>query len=275
MNQTVSVIMSVYKEPVEAVIVSVNSILLQTFKNWELIIVLDCPKNLDVKNYLTNLSNDHKNIHLIENEKNLGLGASLNKAVSAAKGEYCARMDVEDRSFSNRIEKQVSHFNKNKSTDLLFSQWCEVYSNGVTKKREPRSTDVQNIEKNFFIKSILLHPTLVIRTEILKKHNYPDMERPEDWVLFLDLICQGYRFDIVEEILYEYFVDSKKKYQKVRTYSKNLIPHLFSNIPNYYLNLYFWIYFLRIICEYVISRNEYVYLKFSNHLAGIWKKFFK
>ena len=55
MNNLISVIMSVYKEPVDDVARSVESIISQTYDNWELIIVLDCPQNLQVENYVTDL----------------------------------------------------------------------------------------------------------------------------------------------------------------------------------------------------------------------------
>ena len=85
MKTMISVIMSVYREPIQDVVISVESILSQTYQKWEMIIVLDCPKNLEVKKYLTSLSTSFENIHFIENKINLGLGASLNKAISIAK----------------------------------------------------------------------------------------------------------------------------------------------------------------------------------------------
>ena len=275
MKNLISVIMSVYKEPVGDVARSVESIILQTYDNWELIIVLDCPQNLQVENYVAHLSLQYRNISYIKNEANIGLGASLNKAIENVRGEYCARMDAEDYSFAKRFEKQIAYFNKNPGVDLLFTQWQEINSHGLITKKEPKSVDVKNIKKNFFIKSILLHPTLLIRSKILKKHFYPEMARPEDWVLFLSLIRQGFKFDLVEEILYEYVVDNHHKFQKVRNYSSNLLPHLLRNIPNYFMNLYYWIYCIRIIGEFLISRNEYIYAKTSRLSALIWKKIFR
>ncbi len=274
MKILVSVIMSVYKEPVENVAKSVSSIIAQTYTNWEFIIVLDHPNNLIVRDYLVNLSKNHDNIKLIVNKSNIGLGASLNKAVALAKGKYCARMDAEDRSFIDRFEVQLSYLNHNSHVDLLFTQWKELYPDGSTKEVKPASSDVKNIQKNFFIKSILLHPTLMVRTAILKDHSYPEIARPEDWVLFLKLIRLGYNFDVVEKITYEYVVDEKLKYQKVRKYSRNLLPHLAKNVRYYWSNIYFWLYFMRILFEFIISRNHFIYTKTSTLAAIFWKKVF-
>ena len=275
MSDLISVIMSVYKEPIEAVQHSIESVLSQTYKNWELIIVLDCPDNIPVKDYLAQTAEQHKNVFFIENEVNIGLGASLNKAVSLASGVFCARMDAEDFSFKDRFERQVNYILSKPEVDLLFTQWQEIYSDGQIRKRQPVSRDVRHIEKNFFIKSLLLHPTLLTRTEILKKHPYPEMDRPEDWVLFLDLIRFGYKFDLVEDILYTYVVDERQRYHKVRAYSENLLPHLLSNSLHYSMNIYFWLYFARIAVEFLISRNEFVYWKTVKLMSSYWKKVFK
>lgn len=275
MGTLVSIIMSVYQESVDQVKNSIESILSQTYKHWELVVVLDCPNNLLVKKYLTHLSDRHENILIIQNQANIGLGASLNKAVSSANGIFCARMDAEDSSFEDRLEKQMNFILNKPDVDLFFTQWQEIHSNGTVIKREPRSQDVRDIKRNFFIKSLLLHPTLVIRTEVLKKHPYPEIDRPEDWVLFLELIKLGYRFDLLEEILYSYVVDNEKKYQKVRVYSANLLPHLVRNFYHYSTNIYYWLFFSRIIGEFLISRNEYIYLKTSNVASRLWKKIFK
>lgn len=275
MEILVSVIMSVYQEPVNQVKNSIESILSQTYKHWELIVVLDCPDNVSVKKYLMALSDRHKNVFIIENQVNIGLGASLNKAVSRAEGTYCARMDAEDFSFKDRFDQQINYIFSRPEVDLLFTQWQEIFSDGQTRKRQPASRDVRRIEKNFFTKSLLLHPTLLIRTDILKNHPYPEMDRPEDWVLFLDLIRFGYKFDLVEDILYTYVVDERQKYQKVRAYSENLLPHLLRNSLHYSTNIYFWLYFARVALEFVISRNEFIYWQFEKLASSFWKKVFK
>ena len=109
--------------------------------------------------------------------------------------------------------------------DLLFTQWQEIYSDGQIKKRQPLSRDVRHIKKFLYQKSTLAS-YFTHRTDILKHHPYPEMDRPEDWVLFLDLIRFDYKFDLIEDILYTYVVDEHQKYHKVRTYSENLLPHL-------------------------------------------------
>src|SRR3989338_4267706 len=91
---------------------AVESILNQTYENFEFIIVDDASVD-NSWDYLKNL-NDHR-IKLIKNKKNLGLAASLNKALKVAKGNYIARMDADDISLPTRFEEQVNYLQKNPS----------------------------------------------------------------------------------------------------------------------------------------------------------------
>src|SRR3989338_10709157 len=110
----ISVIMSVYNG-MPYLPEAVKSILNQTYKNFEFIIIDDASTDQSTK-YLRFLKD--KRIKLIKNSKNLGLAASLNKALKFAKGEYIARMDADDISLPKRFEKQVKFFKKHPSVDI-------------------------------------------------------------------------------------------------------------------------------------------------------------
>ena len=90
----ISVIMSVYNAE-KYLKEAVDSVLNQTYKNFEFIIVNDCSKDNSLA-ILKEYERDHKNIILINNADNLGLTRNLNLALSIAKGKYVARMDADD-----------------------------------------------------------------------------------------------------------------------------------------------------------------------------------
>ena len=122
-----------------------------------------------------------------------------------------------------------------------------------------------------------MHPTLMARKKILLDHPYPEMDRPEDLVLWLKLIRKGYNFNIVEEPLYLYQIDRiniAQRYSKIRAYSKNLLPHLVRESRHYWSNVYFWLYFHRIIFEYLVSRNILIFKLFHVRAVRIWKVIF-
>ena len=105
----VSIVMSVYKPDLPLLKKSINSILSQTYKNIEVIIVND-GMDSQSEQFLENVVERKTNTFLIKNETNLGLTKSLNIAINSAKGILIARNDADDVSNPHRIEKQVEFF---------------------------------------------------------------------------------------------------------------------------------------------------------------------
>ena len=89
----ISVIMSVYDVKISFLEKSINSILNQTYKRFEFIIVNDNAPN-NIKKYLNKVKEKDNRIKIIENKTNQGLAKSLNKAIKASRGKYIARMDL-------------------------------------------------------------------------------------------------------------------------------------------------------------------------------------
>jgi glycosyltransferase involved in cell wall biosynthesis len=105
-NPKVSVIMSVYNGATYLQ-ESIDSILTQTFKDFEFIIINDCSTDRTETILLDYASHDDR-IVLVNNEQNLGLTRSLNKGLAIATGEYIARQDADDIALSDRFEKQAA-----------------------------------------------------------------------------------------------------------------------------------------------------------------------
>jgi len=88
--------MSVYNEPLDWLKSSIGSILNQTFREFEFIIINDNPARQELRDVLQSYKNQDERIRIIENLENLGLTESLNKGLAEAKGKYIARMDGDD-----------------------------------------------------------------------------------------------------------------------------------------------------------------------------------
>jgi glycosyltransferase involved in cell wall biosynthesis len=273
----ISVLMSIYTESADAINVAVESILKQTFTNFELILVNDNPKSADTQKILDVLSTQDDRIHVLTNDCNRGLGYALNAAIQSSRADIVARMDTEDTSHPERLAKQISFMKTHTDVDLLFTQWIDINECDETVIRQPHKIDFINIRKSFFTKSLLMHPTLIARKEVLLDNPYLEMGRPEDIVLWLQLIRKGYAFDILEEPLYRYRIDRiniVQRYAKIRTYSQNLLPHLVRESRYYWSNIYFWLYFGRILFEYLISRNTLIFNLTHARAARMWKTLF-
>jgi len=160
---TISVIMSVYNDQ-GYLGESVESILNQTFKDFEFIIIDDGSKDKSVKIIKDYIKKD-KRIFLIENKKNIGLTKSLNEGLKKARGKYIARMDVGDVSFPNRLKKQFKFLEENRDVFLNFT--------GVNFVDEDKSVIAQNmplrnideIIKRLKQKNCIAHPSIMFRNE--------------------------------------------------------------------------------------------------------------
>ena len=147
----VSVIMGIYNTA-KSLPDSIESILNQTYKNWELIMCDDCSTDntFEVANFY---AEKYSNIKVIKNEKNMRLAYSLNQCLKEAKGEYIARMDADDISMPFRFEKQVEFLNDNPEFMCVGSTIIPFDENGEKKrKKNKRKTCCTRYEAwcNFF-----------------------------------------------------------------------------------------------------------------------------
>lgn len=163
-NPKISVIMPFYNCE-KYLDYSINSILNQTYKDFEFIIINDASNdNSDniVKKYLYD-----KRIIYIKNEHNVWIVKNLNKWLELAKWEYIARMDADDISLEDRFEKQISFLDKNIEVwivgwtmEIMDENW-NVYS-----KRQYNLTD-EEIRKKLFRYSPFCHATTMYRKKII------------------------------------------------------------------------------------------------------------
>src|ERR1700681_1475187 len=106
---------------------SINSILFQTYSNWELIIINDGSSD-NTENLILNYPD--KRIKYISNDGNKGIIYSLNKGLEKAKGEFIARLDADDVALPFRIEKQVEFLTENTDYAMCGSYFQTIDSNG-------------------------------------------------------------------------------------------------------------------------------------------------
>ena len=99
----ISIVMAVYNEKETELRQSIESILKQSYQNFEFIIVLDNPDNQALAAVLNEYAKEEPRIVLISNEHNLGLAPSLNRGLKASRGDYIARMDADDIAVPERL----------------------------------------------------------------------------------------------------------------------------------------------------------------------------
>ncbi len=215
----ISVIMSTYNERSEELKIAIESILNQTFKNFEFIIILDNPRNNDIKELLVNYQKIDSRVKLIFNEKNIGLAQSLNKGIEIASAPLIARMDADDISFPTRFEEQYEYMNNNKDCGVLGTHTILLYDNteGDENKQASAINKCMCIEKLFLCGNLLAHPTVMFRTDIVKAvGGYRDFKAAQDYDLWLRLIKKGVKFSVIEKPLLYYRIREKSITQSNR-----------------------------------------------------------
>jgi GT2 family glycosyltransferase len=145
---------------------SIESILSQTFSNFEFIIVNDA--STDRTEEVINSYKD-KRIIYIRNETNIGQTKSLNKGIRAARGKYLARMDSDDMAFPQRLSMQVEFMEKNPKIGVVgaWLQSVDERNRLIRKSRYPaKPTLVRLLLLNLLNWPCLTHPTVMMRKEV-------------------------------------------------------------------------------------------------------------
>lgn len=209
MKPDISVIMSVYNGETyleEAV----ESIINQTFKNWELIIINDCSTD-STGEILDNISLKDERIKVHTNEVNLRLPASLNKAVSLSSGKYIARMDADDISLPDRLEKQYKFMEENSDVALSSCRFMTVKNGVYVSGGAGGRCDFEALKALMFVANPILHPGVIAKAEVMKKFNYDTtLTCTEDLELWTRLVIENQKIEILPEYLLIYRLHDKQ-----------------------------------------------------------------
>ena len=180
---------------------SIDSILSQTFTDFELIIINDGSQ--DNTEEVIHAYSD-KRIRYYRNEKNEGLIYTLNRGLDLAQGKYIARMDADDVSLPTRFEKQVKVMEESPNIVVCGTQ---IIPFGVdTAKRfslflPEESEDLKNL---LFIQTCFAHPTVMVRRQVLIDNEVrydADYPHAEDYKMWIDLSLLGEFYNIQEPLL--------------------------------------------------------------------------
>ena len=232
-NPLISVVLSVYNaEPYLAE--AIESILNQTYENFEFIIINDGSTDRSLKIIK---SYDDKRIIFISREKK-GLIASLNEGIQKARGKYIVRMDADDISLAKRFEKQIEFMEKNQDIDLCGTSVTAFGDNIKSNVWKP-SKDNKTIQTQLLFSSPLFHPTVIMRRDVILKYDlfydekFKHAEDFELWSRFakytkisnIQKPLLKYRI-LVDSITREADKDVDQRYQTIKSIFKKYIEKL-------------------------------------------------
>lgn len=218
MSGLVSVLMPVYNTALylrEAM----DSMLCQTFKDFELIVLDDCsPDNAEeiLDAY------DDSRIVRYKGEKNVGLSNVLNVGIGMARGKYIARMDSDDISLPQRLLVQVDYLEKHPDVDLV-SVGMRLF--GAKEGIWIREINSEKVKIEALFHSPLLHASSVWRKDAFEKQGLrfrQEMVPAEDYDLWTRAMLKGLKLVNLPEVLYEYRIhDAQATVQTDKTAAKS------------------------------------------------------
>lgn len=216
-----SVIMCIYNERTDWVIDAIESVLNQTFREFEFIIIIDSPQNYKMIDVITQYMSIDSRIVQIVNKENIGLANSLNKGIKRSKGELIARIDADDVCMKNRFEIQIKYLEERPDVDLLGTNILFIDEDSHELSRKQNVITAPRLIKKFIpYRNVFHHPTWMFRKQILEKI---DGYRPFPFSQDYDFICRCFTKGIVcrnlNDSLVKYRIRSNsisvaKKYQQ-------------------------------------------------------------
>ena len=221
----VSIITSVYNCE-KYIAEMLDSILEQTYKDWELIVFDDASTDNTWDIFL--IYQDQR-IKKYRNKKNHGLTVNLNKALNLAKGEYVARIDGDDVAYPRRLEKQVQYMNEHPDV-VLSGCWMKRF--GSNELILQGAVDWEVLKVSLLFHAIVFHPSFIMRRSILDQDNIKYNEQlkcAQDYDIEYRLSRCG-KIENIAEVLMKYRVHddqvTAKKAEEQKFYAnitRNLI----------------------------------------------------
>lgn len=215
----ISVIMGVYNcKNFAALNRSVDSIISQSYEDWEFLICNDGSDDGLTAKYLDKIKHKDQRIKIISYKENHGLAYALNYALRFAQGKYIARMDDDDISHPNRFDKQVCFLEQNSQYSFVGSNANVFNDTGIWGVLEmPEFPD----KSSFFWNIPFIHPTMMFRKKDLLAvggYSTDDINRRcEDYTLVMDMYSMGYKGYNFQECLLDYFYENgSRKYRPMK-----------------------------------------------------------
>jgi glycosyltransferase involved in cell wall biosynthesis len=260
----VSVVIPTYNTS-NFLIKAIQSVINQTYKNWELIIVDDGSTDQTRQIVEEFQKKDSRIKYFFQNNK--GQGAARNLGIKNANGVYIAFLDSDDEFFENKLERVMSYFVKDKNIAFIYSDASIIGDNLYQKRRSEVVTPYSGeIYKKLLFNNFITTSTVVVKKEVLQNCGLFDesdlLRNFEDYDLWLR-IAKKYKIEYIPEVLTKYyFVPKITSWKKRRRAYKAMIYIYYKNlkIANAYEKFIVMYklgeYLLKLIISFVMSLFE-------------------
>lgn len=268
----ISVILPIYKEKIEWIKLSIDSILNQTYRDFELLLINDNPESQENINLIKEYEKSDNRVIGIFHEKNIGLPKTLNQSIKRVKGRYIARMDADDISMPNRFEEQVKCLENDPEIGVVGAYSAVIDETGRISYSMNLYEHDNDLKAQTLFENPFVHPVLMIRKDLILENPYDEncaiWQDRELWCRIKDKT----KFYNIPKILIKYRISSfhapqkagLKKSEDSRRYCANKIFDHW-NLDNQYKETY-----LKVVSGKKINKVElnsfFKYLLYENHM---------
>ena len=206
MNKKISVVMSAYNEPERFLRESIESILNQTYRDFEFIIIQDKPDNETIERVVNEYAAKDDRIRFYKNEKNIGLAMSLNRGIELARYDIIARMDADDISLPERFEKELAYLEEHPQYHMITPNRIGIDENG----NEIRSLlnfpeNFDNLNRKEAFMDLIQHSGVVFfKRDLMEVGCYRNFPAAQDRDLWLRYLTNNWAIGFQNECLLKY-----------------------------------------------------------------------
>lgn len=210
---TISVLLPIYKEPIEYIKQSIDSILNQSFQDFRLLLLVDTgcdsPEFDTIHREVIEYYKNESKLLILINNKNLGLSKNLNNGLKFANSKYIARMDADDIAIRERFEKQLEFMEERQEVSL-----CGSRCNLINSKGEIIGQSKSINEKELVIRMLcginpVPHPTFFARKDVYTLLNgYREIPAAEDYDFLARMLLSKHKIHMIDDILINYRISA-------------------------------------------------------------------
>ena len=233
----VSVLTPIYNTNPSHLCEMIESIINQTFTDFEFLILNDSPDNTEIENIVKKYAAQDKRIKYLKNETNMGITPSRNKLLKLARGEYIAIFDHDDISVPERLEKEVAYLDAHPHVGVV-SGWAHYF--GATYDNICKSPEFDSQIRVYLTENCwVLHSAAMIRKSVLEDNDieYEEFYTPaEDYRLWARLMDVTHFYNIQEVLIHYRWLDNNTSIRMNdarREAAANIRMELGSKYPEY------------------------------------------
>ena len=231
---------------------AVDSVLNQSFDDFELIVINDCSTD-KTGEILEQYAARDARVRVHTNEANLRLPSSLNKAISLAEGKYIARMDADDICLPDRFEKQYAFMEAHSDIALSSCRFMTLKNQVISSGGCGGKTDNESIKAMLLVTNPILHPGIIAKAEVIRELGYDkSFTCTEDMEIWSRFVMAGHKIEIQPEYLMIYRLHDKQITETTRErqrgevkalqkrYYGALLEEMSGDLEDFYINgIYF------------------------------------